>query len=97
MHCRSFVLALAAHLACWWPAAGAPAMNAGPQIGLHEFEAPQPARWRHRWSRDYDASGRRGGTADEAPVLPAELYGLLDNLNRDARRRRGWLDPPPPQ
>jgi hypothetical protein len=96
MHWRSFVLALAAHLACGLPAAGAPAMNPMPQIAVQEFEAPQPVRWRHRWSRDYDASGWRG-TANLTPVLPAELYGLLDNLNRDARRRQGWLDPPPPQ
>jgi hypothetical protein len=98
MHPRRFALALVLYIASGGWAAGAPVMSAVPEIAFLENRATEPARWRHRRDRDYDASSRVGTIAEDSAVFAREnLFGLIESLHRDARRRRGWVDPPPPQ
>lgn len=68
-------------------------------ISLPEIVRPDLSR---RSYRGRSWSGRRGGTRDE----PGDFALSVSGLNRftpsevgrpDARRRRGWVDPPPPQ
>jgi hypothetical protein len=99
MHARQFALAtlIYAVLSGW--ASGAPLMSALPEAKLQAYPQTQPIRWRHRWSRDYEWTSRRGSEGGETGLLlgAENPSSLLERLNRDARRRQGWKDPPPPQ
>jgi hypothetical protein len=98
MYAPPFALALALYIASGGWAAGAPVVSAVPKIALQENHAIEPARWRYRRARDYDASSRAGTIAEDSAVLAREnLFGLIESLHRDSRRRRGWVDPPLPQ
>ena len=68
-------------------------------ISLPEIVRPDLSR---RSYRGRSWSGRRGGTRDE----PGDFALSVSGANRltpsevarpDGRRRRGWVDPPPPQ
>jgi hypothetical protein len=60
----------------------------------------EPARWRSRHRRDYFWGDGRTDIAGRDDAGPFTIFGATrppvpEIVRRDARRRGGWVDPPP--
>src|SRR5437868_5500741 len=97
MHPPPFALAVLIYASSIAWASGAPAMSAITEAALQARQETLAIRWRHRWSRDYEWSGRRSSEGGETVLGAENPLSMLEGLNRDTRRRRGWIDPPPPE
>ena len=84
-------------------AAGAKAVPPSAKLSeaaLHSRIEAEPVRWRSRHQRDYFwGDGRRDivGRDDAGPftIFAAPRPPVPEIVRRDARRRGGWVDPPP--
>ena len=76
----------------------APLIGGTRELASRASPEMQGVRWRHRWSRDYEWSGRASRAGDDTGVFTGENpFSLLESRNWHMRRHRGWVNPPPAQ
>src|SRR5690242_8838088 len=75
---------------------GAPLIGAMRELASRASPEMEGVRWRHRWSRDSEWNGRARGGDDPGVFSGENPFSLIESRNRDMRRHRGWVNPPPP-
>jgi hypothetical protein len=101
MRLGRITLATAAFVMC--AAAGAKAVPPSAELSgaaLHSRIEAEPVRWRSRHRHDYFWGDGRSDIAGRDDANPFTIFAaprppVPEIVRRDARRRGGWVDPPP--